>query len=129
MGGHMLRRRQFLELAAGGVATGALLSAACQPSAPVAPTRAPSPPGRVGGPLPTYVQSQGGPKPEFASNGPLYEEGFTDYPASRFKAWNKPTPGAGGDVLALVVVTRPAVPNALERNPAWQQINKQLNVN
>lgn len=130
-----LHRRRFLALAASGMAaSGALLSAACQPAAPPASTasiasRAPTAASRPASAFPTYAPTQGGPKPDFASNGPLYEDGFTDYPAQRFKAWTKSPPGAGGDVQALVVVTRPAVPNALENNPAWQQINKELNVN
>lgn len=135
-----LPRRRFLQIAASGVAgAGALLSAGCQPAAPAttassAPTASTASRSATAAPrptsaLPTYFPTQGGPKPDFASNGPLYEDGFTDYPATRFKAWTKNPPGAGGDVQALAVVTRPAVPNALERNPAWQQINKELNVN
>ena len=124
-------RRTFIPLAAGAIVAGGLIGAACERVAPLMgstpSTVTPSP--RGGGLYPTYVPMQGGPTPDFPSNGPLYETGFKDYPAQRFKAWTKNPPGAGGDVLALAVVTRPAVPNALDRNPAWQQINQQLNVN
>ena len=100
------------------------------PTAPLAPT-APNPPNAAsrGGPFPTYISTQGGPKPDFPSIGPLYEDGFRNFPANPVKAWTKDPPGTGSNVLALVVATRPAVPNALEVNPAWQQINKELNVN
>lgn len=103
-----------------------LVGAACQP---IAPASSPARSVAAGGVYPTYLPAQSGPPPDFPSNGPLYEAGFKDYPATRFKAWTKNPPGAGTDVLALVVVTRPAVPNALDHNPAWQQINTQLNVN
>jgi putative aldouronate transport system substrate-binding protein len=81
------------------------------------------------GVYPIFLPTQGGPKPDFPGIGPLYEDGFRHFPSAPTRAWRKDPPGAGGDVLALVVATRPAVPNAFEQNPAWQQINRQLNVN
>jgi putative aldouronate transport system substrate-binding protein len=98
-------------------------------SGAAAGTPAPAASNRTGSVYPTFTPTQGGPKADFPSIGSLYEDGFKDFPATPFKAWNREPPGAGGDVQALVVVTRPAVPNALEQNPAWQAINKQLNVN
>ena len=110
-------------------ATSALLSAACQPAAPPAstPLAATSRGTGAASVFPTYTPTQGGPPADFSSNGPLYEEGFTDYPASRFKAWTKNPPGTGGDVQALVVVMRPAVrpvARADERVNPWQLLGE-----
>jgi putative aldouronate transport system substrate-binding protein len=125
-----LTRRGFIRIAtSGAVAATALAFEACGPQPlttqrPTSPSSAPA-----SGPYPTYIPTQGGPKPDFASIGPLYEDGFRNFPSNPARAWTKDPPGAGSNVLALVVATRPAVPNALEQNPAWQQINKELNVN
>jgi putative aldouronate transport system substrate-binding protein len=117
------------------------LSAACERLAPLAGSSLPLPTpitavlslpkaSQSRGPYPAYIPPQGGPKPDFASIGPLYEDGFRYYPSQRFRASTRADPpGAGSNILALMMVTRPAVPNTLENNPAWQQINKELNVN
>jgi putative aldouronate transport system substrate-binding protein len=128
-----LNRRDFIRVATSGAVAGtALFFEACGGLVPPAPSQktASAPSGTlVGGPYPTFMPTQGGPKPDFPSIGPLYEDGFKNFPSNPTSAWTKDPPGAGGNVLALVVATRPAVPNALEQNPAWQQINKLLNVN
>jgi putative aldouronate transport system substrate-binding protein len=125
-----MNRRDLLRAA--GVVGATMALQACLPPAPRAgsPVQTSSGGGATpGGVFPTYTPTQGGPKPDFPSIGPLYEDGFRHFPANPFKAWTKDPPGEGGNVLALVVVTRPAVPNALEQNPAWQEVNRQLNVN
>jgi putative aldouronate transport system substrate-binding protein len=125
-------RRAFIRLAtSGSAATAALFFEACGTALPIVPkpTANPVPKSASAGPYPTYLPTQGGPTPDFASIGPLYEDAFKQFPSSSAKAWTKAAPGAGGTVQALGVVTRPALPNALDQNPAWQEINKQLNVN
>ncbi len=134
-----LNRRDFVRTHASAslVAGAALALAGCGvlPTPPASGTPTGSPNGTpngvpaASGPYPTYQPTQGGPKPDFPSLGPQYEDGFSLFPSNPAKAWTRDPPGAGGNVQALMVVTRPAVPNALEQNPAWQQINQQLNAN
>jgi putative aldouronate transport system substrate-binding protein len=128
-----LSRRDFIRVHAGmgaAVAGAAFLVEGCGVTLPVGGGAGPSGGApAASGPYPTYRATQGGPTPDFASIGPLYEDGFSLYPSNSAKAWSKDPPGGGGDVQSLMVVTRPAVPNALDQNPAWQQINQQLNVN
>src|SRR6266852_7952590 len=85
-------RRRFIRLVASGAATGAVLPllAACGPAAPAAPTVAPSAgtpaAAKPGGVYPTFMPSSGGPKPDFASTGPQYQDGFVTYPKNPVKA-------------------------------------------
>src|SRR5215471_9254221 len=130
----LLNRRSLIRLGAGGGA--ALLLAACT-TAPTTP--APTPVGSpVSGPaptpanknasvLPTYVPLGGGPKPDFASAGPEYEDGFLRYPANAQPAWKKDPPGKGSVVNAftLRLSANPATP--FEQNSAWQETQRQLN--
>jgi putative aldouronate transport system substrate-binding protein len=76
--------------------------------------------------LPNYIPATGGPKPDFPSKGPLYEDGFANYPANPVKALPATTPGLGGEVLALAPGLYPP-PSPLEENPAWQEVNERLN--
>jgi putative aldouronate transport system substrate-binding protein len=124
-------RRAFLRVAAAGGAALPALLAACT-AAPTSPTAggtaaagATAKPGSV---LPTYVPLQGGPKPDYPAAGPQYEDGWDTYPANPMKAWTKAPPGAGGTVNVLTNgFNPPSTP--FEQNPAWQEVNKQLNAN
>ncbi|MBV8085709.1 MAG: hypothetical protein JO247_12950 [Chloroflexi bacterium] len=152
-----LTRRRFLAIVAGGAslailsACGGTVAVSSSPAAPAsgsAPASAGSKPsvapsvsavgsaaatpaasGAPSGAYPTYAALQGGPKPDFPALGPLYEDGFTYFPANPIKTWNKPAPGSGGAVQVFVGATRPAVATPVDQNPAWQQINKTLNAN
>jgi putative aldouronate transport system substrate-binding protein len=133
-----LHRRSFIRL----TVTGGLLSAtlpllsACQSLVPssVGPTTGATSTSTSkvttssGGLYPTYVRAPNQPKPDFPSQGPLYDDGYINYPASNTSALSGDPPGAGGDIVAFVnPPTPPFTPH--DQNPVWQEINKRLNVN
>src|SRR5206468_3894873 len=101
--------------------------AAPRATSPSAPGPAPTPVNKNASVLPTYVPLTGGPKPDFPSAGPEYEEGFLRYPANPQSAWRKDPPGKGSVVNAftLKLSANPATP--YEQNSAWQEIHRQLN--
>ncbi len=126
-------RRAFIRLAAGSAVVLPGLLAACAapvPPAAVKPTVGAGAPAAVkpGTGLPSYIPLQGGPKPDYASSGEQYEDGWDNYPSPAIKSWTKGPPGSGGTVTALSNgFNPPATP--FDQNPAWQEINKQLNAN
>jgi putative aldouronate transport system substrate-binding protein len=125
-------RRTFLRLTTAATLAGLggaqLLAQACTiaPSAPggaaaptTRPASGPAPSGAVK--LPTYV-----PIAAVKADLPGTEnipDGYLAYPKSTFKSVSA-TPGSGGEVNWM---TYTIVPNAaLEDNPAWQEVNKQV---
>ncbi|GAC1318287.1 MAG: extracellular solute-binding protein [Chloroflexota bacterium] len=136
-----LDRRSFIRAAAGGAVLLPGLLAACGPAAPAAPaavantkpaggaaTGAPPAAGgaRAANVWPTYIPLQGGPKPDYASAGQQYEDGWDTYPSPPTKAWLKDPPGAGGTVSVFSnAYNPPSTP--LDGNQAWQVVNRQLN--
>src|SRR5260370_16618713 len=120
----MVSRRLFIKVAAGGAVLSPGLLAACTGPAPAAPTAgAAAKPTDV---LPTFVPLQGGPKPDYASAGQQYEDGWDNYPASPSKSWTRSPPGLGSTVNALSNgFNPPSTP--FDQNPAWQEVNRQLN--
>src|SRR4051812_25484234 len=122
--GNELSRRRFLRTAAKGTLVGAGLPSlgallqACGPAAPAslppatpgtAVTSAQSSATRVPAVttatlkdaakavsvLPTYIPGTTGPRPDFPSAGPLYEDGFTYFPSKPTRSWTKDAPGLG----------------------------------
>ncbi|MBV8085034.1 MAG: hypothetical protein JO247_09495 [Chloroflexi bacterium] len=67
------------------------------------------------------------PQPDIASAGPLYEDAYIAYPQNPFKAVAEP-PGAGSDVVAFVQQNA-GPPTPFDQNPAWKEVNRQLNAN
>ena len=126
-------RRAFLKVAAGGIVVLPSLLAACAaPAPPASPTAAAGGAGtnaaKPSSVLPTFVPLQGGPKPDYVSAGQQYEDGWDLYPAKPVKSWTKPPPGAGITISVFSnAYNPPSTP--LEQNPAWQEVNKQLNAN
>jgi putative aldouronate transport system substrate-binding protein len=129
-------RRAFLRFASIGLAALPLLEA-CTPALPSAPTpsatAAPSPAGaKTGGSFPTYIPVTTGPKPDFASTGAQYEDGFTNFPTENPKSWTKAPPGTGSTVTVLSQargVGASTPPTPFDQNPAWKEVNRQLNAN
>jgi putative aldouronate transport system substrate-binding protein len=124
-------RRALLKGVAAGVVVAPGLLAACAAPAPSA-----SPAGAAGAAatsalanvLPTFVPLQNGPKPDYPSAGQQYEDGWDNYPTNPIKAWTKAPPGTGSTVTALSNgFNPPSTP--FDQNPAWQEVNRQLNAN
>jgi putative aldouronate transport system substrate-binding protein len=72
------------------------------------------------------VASSGGPPPDLPSSAPNVSDGFSAYPTNPPKAMSGPPPGQGSIVNVFSNAYYPP-PTPLEQNPAWQEINRQLN--
>jgi putative aldouronate transport system substrate-binding protein len=134
-------RRAVLRMA-GGVLLGAAsvpLVAACAPGAPAASSAskpatagtsgAVSGAGTSGGKvkLPTYGALPNLPPADLPGTPDgLLAPGYQKYPTNLIKSVPTP-PGKGGEVNGLTA-SLSTPPTALENNPAWQQVNKELNV-
>lgn len=118
---------QFVGLAAGGI--GPLLTACNRPAPAAAPTAtagttsAPASTSVVTA-FPSYQVAANRPAPDFVSKGPLYEDGYNNYPANPVRSVGS-TPGSGGSLTAFVQPLQPP-PTPFDSNPAWQEVNKQL---
>src|SRR3569833_1112852 len=149
-GARDVTRRSFLaSLAVGSVG---LLAAACgSAAAPSSPTAAPgssassapvaTQPGgaapsaavspvaageKVAGVrLPVYAPASG-PTPDLPSRGPGVADGYVTFPSKLTKSVPQP-PGHGGTVTTITQ-TLFSPPPPVDENPAWQEVNKRLNV-
>jgi putative aldouronate transport system substrate-binding protein len=128
-------RRRFLEVTGvTGVAVSASLVTACAPRLPggagaagAAPTGAATSAVATGtGVYPSYVPIANGPKADFPSDGPQYDDAFNGYPPSPTPALPGDPPGTGGTVKIMSIQLFPP-PSPLDQNPAWQAVNKALN--
>jgi len=134
-----MNRRGFVRLSLAGVLAGAAipLLEACTavPSAPAASGGAPTAPkaaAKQPNVYPTFRPVTTGPKPDFASSGPQYEDGFTNFPKDNPKSWTKSPPGNGTNVSVLSQargIGGNTPPTPLDNNPAWKEVNRQLNAN
>jgi putative aldouronate transport system substrate-binding protein len=123
-------RRTFIKGAAVGLAAAPGVLAACAtPAPPSSPTAAAgAPAAKPASALPNFMPLQAGPKPDYASAGQQYEDGWDNYPTNPIKAWTKAPPGSGGTIAALTNgFNPPSTP--YEQNVAWQEVNRQLNAN
>jgi putative aldouronate transport system substrate-binding protein len=124
-----LSRRQFIEAAVGAVGL-PLLVAACAPAPPPVPPAqgASTPkPAATGGVMPSFIPFASKPKPDFPSQGDPYLDGYLNFPKNPGRALPAEAPGGGGTVTSMTIGLFPP-PTPFENNPAWQEINKQLNV-
>jgi putative aldouronate transport system substrate-binding protein len=121
-----LRRRDFIRISAAGAL---MLSAACAPSPPAGPGAAPNAgapsAANKASPYPKYIPLANGPKPDYHTDDPRYDDGFEAYPASPIKAIPE-KPGAGGTINILNRSYFPP-PTPFDMNPTWQEINRQIN--
>jgi putative aldouronate transport system substrate-binding protein len=126
-------RRAFLRFASVGLAA-LPLTEACTPALPSAPT-APATAAaaaKTGSSFPTYIPVTTGPKPDFASTGAQYEDGFTKFPTENPRSWTNAPPGTGSTVTVLSQargVGASTPPTPFDQNPAWKEVNRQLNAN
>src|SRR5215207_5862738 len=132
----MVSRRRFIRIAAGGALVGSTmaLANACTPPAPAPGGTAPAgrtpaagAPAAASGPYPNYYPSTTAPKPDFPSAGPEYQDGYINYPKNPVKTWTKAPPGLGSRMVSYTNAGAPLPPTPLDQNPAWQEVNKQLN--
>ena len=123
-----LTRRSFIRVSAAGAL---LLGAACAPSLPANPAANTNPgapsAAKKPSPYPTYVPFANGPKPEYHTDDPRYDDGFDAYPANPIKAITE-KPGAGGTINILNRAYFPP-PTPFDQNPTWQEVNRQINAN
>jgi putative aldouronate transport system substrate-binding protein len=117
----VVSRRTFVRSSLGAAP---LLLAACTPAAPTPKTPTQATGATSGTAFPTYQPAANRPAPDFPSAGPLYEDGYNNYPANPVRSVSQ-TPGSGGSVTAFVQPLQ-APPTPLEQNPAWQEVNRQL---
>jgi putative aldouronate transport system substrate-binding protein len=130
----MLSRRDVLRhVTVGVVAAGAMpLLQACGTLAPAVATAVPTTASSAAAVFPTYTPATTGPRPDYPSTGPQYEDGFTNYPSDTPRSWSRPAPGSGGNVAIFAQqrgIGGNTAPTPLDQNPAWQEINRQLNAN
>jgi putative aldouronate transport system substrate-binding protein len=90
----------------------------------VAPTAAGQPHARLQ--LPAY-QPVAGIEPDLPGTDAGLQAGYLSYPKDLVKSVPQP-PGLGNDVTALTQTSVP-IPSPLDQNPAWQEVDKQLNAN
>jgi putative aldouronate transport system substrate-binding protein len=139
-----LSRRGFVRFASASALLGValpLLSAcgsaaapapASSSSAPAASPTSAKPSGAptaqsAAGPYPSYIPNANKPKPDFPARGPLYDDGYINYPPNPTPSL-KDAPGTGSSVVAFLSSTQPP-PAAYDQNPSWQEVNKRLNAN
>ena len=125
---YRLTRRDFIRASA---ASALLLSAACAPTAPssgsnTSTTTTTASTGK-GNPYPTYAPLANGPKPDYHTEDPRFDDGFDNYPANPIKTVAE-KPGAGSTVNVLNRAYFPP-PTPFDQNPTWQEVNRQLNAN
>lgn len=76
--------------------------------------------------MPTYVAFPNKPKPDYPSSGDPYLDGYDNFPKNPQPSITGEV-GSGSSVTAMTIGLFPP-PTPYENNPAWQAINKQLNV-
>jgi putative aldouronate transport system substrate-binding protein len=76
-------------------------------------------------PYPTFIPLANGPKPDYHTDDPRYDDGYDNYPANPIKAVSDP-PGTGGTVNVLNRAYFPP-PTPFDQNPTWQEVNRQIN--
>jgi len=112
------------------------ISTPVQPTAASASTSAPTslPVTAAGAPvivggvkLPTYVPYAGAKPDSPGSTNGMVDAGYKAYPSTRPKSVQS-TPGDGSDINIMTYSTG-AVPTALDQNPGWQEVNRQVGAN
>src|SRR5216684_1281213 len=118
-----LSRRGFIGLTTGSAV--ALMLQACSLPAPSMPTPAAAGTAPAGGPLPTYIASSGGPKPDFHSADPRITDGFVRFPKDPMKSWSGGPPSNGGTLNVFIAAYYPP-PTGRDQNATWKAVEKEL---
>jgi putative aldouronate transport system substrate-binding protein len=74
-----------------------------------------------------YIPFAGGKPDSPASADGMIDAGYKAYPATRPKSVPNP-PGDGSDI-SIMTYTAGALPSALDQNPGWQEVNRQVGAN
>jgi putative aldouronate transport system substrate-binding protein len=77
--------------------------------------------------LPTYAPYTGVTPDSPGSADGMIDAGFKAYPATRSKSVTTP-PGDGSDINIMTYTSGP-VPPAVDQNPGWAEVNRQVNAN
>ena len=77
--------------------------------------------------LPTQVPYAGAKPDSPGSTNGMVDAGYKAYPSTRPKSVQS-TPGDGSDINIMTYSTG-AVPTALDQNPGWQEVNRQVGAN
>lgn len=125
-----MTRRGFIRLSLGasmaGVAGLPLLLEACGTSSSPAGSAQASPAAASSElKLPSYVPFQG-PQPDIPGNAAGLRPAYFNFPKNLVQSVAQ-APGKGGDVNVMFYVIAGAPSTPLDQNPAWQEINKQVN--
>jgi putative aldouronate transport system substrate-binding protein len=78
------------------------------------------------GPLPTYIPSSGGPKPDFHSSDPRITDGFNRFAGDPARSWTGAPPGTGSTLNVLIGAYYPQ-PTLHDQNLTWKAVEKELN--
>jgi putative aldouronate transport system substrate-binding protein len=122
-----LSRRQFLRASVGAAGLALLLEACTNaPATPKPGANGTPAQSGAGNPLPSYIPSAGGPKPDLHATDPRITDGFLNYPKEPPKSLTSSTPGSGGTVNVLMAAYYPA-PTARDQNATWKAVEQALN--
>src|ERR1051326_6960972 len=119
--GPILSRRGFVRLASGSALLGLavpLLRACGVTAAPSSGSSAAPPSPSASGPYPSYIPHPNKPKPDFPARGPLYDDGYVNYPPNPTTSITE-APGTGSKVVAFLNSTQPP-PAPFHQHPPRQ---------
>jgi putative aldouronate transport system substrate-binding protein len=124
-----VNRRDFIRLTGSALAS-LSIAQACAPSlpgaTPPAPTSAPAAPRPSAVTMPAYVPFQG-PRPDFAASADgVVPPGYMTFPKDLIDTVAAPV-GKGEEINFFTYSINPPPP-ALDQNPAWQTMNKEIGV-
>src|SRR5579864_7010233 len=107
--------------------TAAAAAAGAAPTASIAGSASGTPVVVGGVRLPTYVPYAGAQPDSPGSPDGMIDAGYKAYPSTRPKSVTT-TPGDGSDINMMTWTGGP-VPPALDQNPGWQEVNRQVGAN
>jgi putative aldouronate transport system substrate-binding protein len=127
MTGSRLTRRTLFQSSARGVGAAFALPLVLEACAPPAPSPASAAPTAAAGKFsyPTFVGFKG-PTPDLPGTRQGVADAYFSYPKNLVKTVT--TPPGSGDSMTLFTNPAGGMPPPVDQNPAWQQVNKELNV-
>jgi putative aldouronate transport system substrate-binding protein len=122
-----LTRRKLFESSAWSVGAALVLPLLLEACAPASPTASSAAPTAAAGKFsyPTFVPVKG-PPPDLPGTSQGVADAYFSYPKNLVKTVT--TPPGSGDAITLFTNPAGGMPPPVEQNAAWQQVNKELNV-